>query len=151
GDPGDVVPARFGDGLGSIRPWTRRHYRFTGYITGFDPVAVADRAALRAELGYAPDERVCIASVGGSGVGGDLLRRVLQAYPEARRRVPGLRLVVVAGPRLDPASLDAPDGVEVHRYVHGLYRHLAACDLAIVHGGLATTMELTANGRPFLY
>jgi UDP:flavonoid glycosyltransferase YjiC (YdhE family) len=36
-------------------------------------------------------------------------------------------------------------------YVHGLYRHLAACDLAVVQGGLTTTMELTANKRPFLY
>jgi UDP:flavonoid glycosyltransferase YjiC (YdhE family) len=35
--------------------------------------------------------------------------------------------------------------------VHELYRHLAACDLAVVQGGLTTGMELTANGRPFLY
>jgi UDP-N-acetylglucosamine:LPS N-acetylglucosamine transferase len=27
----------------------------------------------------------------------------------------------------------------------------AACDLAVVQGGLSTTMELTALGRPFLY
>ncbi len=32
-----------------------------------------------------------------------------------------------------------------------LYRHLAACDLAIVQGGLTTSMELTANQRPFIY
>ena len=32
-----------------------------------------------------------------------------------------------------------------------LYRHLAACDLAVVQGGLTTSMELTANRRPFLY
>ena len=31
------------------------------------------------------------------------------------------------------------------------YRHLAACDLAVVQGGLTTSMELTANRRPFLY
>jgi UDP:flavonoid glycosyltransferase YjiC (YdhE family) len=60
-------------------------------------------------------------------------------------------MVVVAGPRIDPASLPAHDGVEVRAYVPALYRHLAACDLAVVQGGLTTTMELTANGRPFLY
>ena len=76
---------------------------------------------------------------------------MIAAYPEARRRVPGLRMVVVAGPRIDPASLPAHDGLEVHPYVHGLYRHLAACDLAVVQGGLTTCMELTAAGRPFLY
>jgi UDP:flavonoid glycosyltransferase YjiC (YdhE family) len=43
------------------------------------------------------------------------------------------------------------DGVEVRAYVHELYRHLAACDLAVVQGGLTTTMELTATRRPFLY
>ena len=32
-----------------------------------------------------------------------------------------------------------------------LYRHLAACDLAVVQGGLTTAMELTANQRPFIY
>jgi len=35
--------------------------------------------------------------------------------------------------------------------VPDLYRHLAVCDLAVVQGGLTTTMELTANRRPFLY
>jgi UDP-N-acetylglucosamine:LPS N-acetylglucosamine transferase len=57
----------------------------------------------------------------------------------------------VAGPRIDPASLNAPDGVEVHAFVPNLDRHLAACDLALVQGGLTTCMELTAAGTPFLY
>jgi predicted glycosyltransferase len=35
-------------------------------------------------------------------------------------------------------------------YVHELYRHLAACDIAIVQGGLTTTMELVALQRPFI-
>ena len=35
--------------------------------------------------------------------------------------------------------------------MHDLYRHLAACDLAVVQGGLTTAMELTANERPFIY
>ncbi len=32
-----------------------------------------------------------------------------------------------------------------------LYQHLAACDLAVVQGGLTTSMELTASQRPFIY
>ena len=52
---------------------------------------------------------------------------------------------------IDPASLPSPDGLEVVPYVHNLYRHLAACDLAVVQGGLTTSMELTAQKRPFLY
>ncbi|MFZ0043938.1 MAG: glycosyltransferase, partial [Solirubrobacteraceae bacterium] len=55
------------------------------------------------------------------------------------------------GPRIDPAALPVPDGLEVRPFVPDLYWHLAACDLAIVQGGLATTMELTASQRPFIY
>ena len=36
-------------------------------------------------------------------------------------------------------------------YVHQLSRHLAACDVAVVQGGLTTCMELAAAGTPFLY
>jgi UDP:flavonoid glycosyltransferase YjiC (YdhE family) len=120
-------------------------------VTGFDPAAYADREALRAGLGYRPGEQICLVTVGGSGVGGDLLRRVVDAFPAAARKVPGFRMVVVAGPRIDPASVPVRPGLEVRAYVHELYRHLAACDLAIVHGGLTTCMELTAARRPFVY
>jgi pimeloyl-ACP methyl ester carboxylesterase/predicted glycosyltransferase len=151
GNPDDVVPDSFGPDLPMIRDWTNAHYDFAGYVTGFDPAAFADREKLRAELGYSPGEQVCIVTVGGSGVGGDLLRRVIAAFPEAKELVPELRMIVVAGPRIDPASLPERDGLEVRAYVHDLYRHLAACDLAVVQGGLTTSMELTANRRPFLY
>ncbi len=151
GNPEDIVPERFGPELPWIREWTEQHYSFAGYVTGFDPVELGDREALRAELGYRPDEQVCIVTVGGSGVGGHLLRRVIAAFPEARRLVPGLRMIVVAGPRIDPATLPSHEGIEVRAYVHELYRHLAVCDLAVIQGGLTTAMELTANRRPFLY
>src|SRR5439155_11189667 len=118
GTPADVVPDRFGPNLPFIREWTEQHYHFPGYVTGFDPAAFADRAALRAELGYASDEKVCIVTVGGSGVGAHLLRRVMAAFPEAKRKVPALRMIVVTGPRIEPASLPSSPGLEVRAYVH---------------------------------
>ena len=151
GNPEDVVPDAFGPDLPLIRDWTREHYDFSGYVTGFAPEDFADRDALRAQLGYRPDEKVCIVTVGGSGVGEPLLRRVIDAFTLAKQHVPALRMVVVAGPRIDPAVLPQAEGLEIHAYVPELYRHLSACDLAVVQGGLTTTMELTASGRPFLY
>ena len=152
GEPDDIVPDDFGPGLPQIRDWTEQHYQFSGYITGFDPTPLIEgRDALRRELGYRPEERVVVVTVGGSGVGEPLLRRVIASYPEAARRVNGLRMIVVAGPRINPASLGATPGVEVRAYVPNLYQHLAACDLAVVQGGLTTTMELAAARRPFLY
>jgi predicted glycosyltransferase len=147
GDPEDIVPDTFGPGLPRIRDWAEHHFDFAGYVTGFDPGQLPDRQA----LGYRDDERVCLVTVGGSGVGGHLLRKVIAAYPEAKDLVPDLRMIVVAGPRIDPASLPAHDGLEIRPYVPELYRLLAVCDLAVVQGGLTTAMELTAARRPFLY
>jgi UDP:flavonoid glycosyltransferase YjiC (YdhE family) len=64
---------------------------------------------------------------------------------------PDARCVVVAGPRIDPASLPRHPGLEARGYVPDLYEHLAVSDLAVVQGGLSTTMELTISRRPFLY
>ena len=111
-----------------------------------------DRLELRERLGYHADERVCVVTVGGSGVGSALLRRVIEAFPIAAKAVPELRMVVVTGPRIDRGRLpNASPGSRSGRYVPSLYQHLAACDVAVVQGGLTTTMELTANQRPFLY
>jgi deazaflavin-dependent oxidoreductase (nitroreductase family) len=60
-------------------------------------------------------------------------------------------MVLVCGPRIDPATVDAPPGVEVRGYVPRLYEHFAAYDVAVVQGGGTTTLELTALRRPFIY
>jgi predicted glycosyltransferase len=151
GDPDDIVPDSFGPDLPAIRAWTEENFDFAGYVTGFDPAEFGDREALRDELGYERDRRVCIVTVGGSGVGGSLLRRAIAAIPIAQRKVDDLRFVVVAGPRIDPRSLPRRKGVTYRPFVPKLYRHLAACDLAVVQGGLTTCMELTVNRRPFVY
>jgi predicted glycosyltransferase len=151
GNADDVIPATFGPGLPGIRDWTESHFDFSGYITGFTPPSADDVAAWRSELGYRDDEQICIVTVGGSGVGHDLLEMAIAAHEIARHRVPGLRTIAVAGPRIDPEGLPRHPGLEVVGYVDRLYRHLAVCDLAIVQGGLTTTMELTAAKRPFIY
>lgn len=81
---------------------------------------------MRRRFGYAEDETVAIVTVGGSGVGAALLKRIIAAIPAARRRL-------------------------IHGYIADLHLHLAACDIALVQGGLTTCMELTAAKVPFLY
>jgi pimeloyl-ACP methyl ester carboxylesterase/predicted glycosyltransferase len=149
GDPGDLVTSPLGPGLPTVRDWTCDHFAFSGWVSTGGPLPEPDE--LRAELGWRPDERVCLVSVGGSGVGRALLERVAGAYPLLVDQLPGLRMVVVAGPRIDPDSLRVPEGVEMRGYVPDLERELTACDVAVVQGGLTTTMELALAGRPFLY
>jgi len=151
GNPDDIVPMGFGGDLPQMRDWVPQHFDFSGYILGQHPDSFGEKAALRQRFGYREDEKVCVVTVGGSGVGGTLIRRILEAYPAAAARIPALRMIVVTGPRLDPARFRVPEGVEVRAFVPNLDQHLAACDLALVQGGLTTCMELTAAGTPFLY
>ena len=152
GTAADIPDLDMGPGLPSMRAFADRWFSYPGYVTGYAPPA--DKEALRAELGFRPDEQVCVVAVGGTGVGEALLRKVVASLPAARKLVPELRMIAVCGPRVDPSSLGdsaAQPGLDVRSYVPSLYRHLHACDLAIVQGGLTTTMECVAAGTPFLY
>ena len=151
GNPDDIYPATFGPDLPKIRDWTEEHFDFSGYITGFTPPTPDETAELRDELGFGDEEKVVVVTVGGSGVGSALLEKVIAAFPLVKREVPELRMISVAGPRIDPRAFETHDGLEVVGYVDRLHRHLSVCDLAVVQGGLTTTMELTAANRPFMY
>jgi UDP-N-acetylglucosamine:LPS N-acetylglucosamine transferase len=150
GEPEDVADRPFGIFLPNRRRYAEKHVEFVGYPLAFDLETIQDRPALRAALRYGP-ELLVICSVGGTAVGRSLLELCGRAYPIAAQRLPGLRMVLVCGPRIDPAALDVPQGVERHGMVPELYKHLAVCDLAIVQGGGTTTIEITALRRPFLF
>jgi UDP:flavonoid glycosyltransferase YjiC (YdhE family) len=79
-----------------------------------------------------------------------LLQRIAAGFAELRRDVPEAELLLVCGPRIDPNLIEPVKGMRAVGYVHDLFRTLACCDLAVVQGGLTTTMELIANRRPFI-
>ncbi|HET7503012.1 MAG TPA: alpha/beta fold hydrolase [Kofleriaceae bacterium] len=150
GNHGDIPEQSMGPGLPTFPDWTEKNFEYTGYILGFDPAKLPARDALRDQLGYKPDEKVCIAAVGGMATGQSLLQLCIDAFPAAKRNIPELRLVIVAGPRVDPGTLRPVPGVEIRGYVPNLYQHMMACDLALVHGGLTQTMDLIAARVPFI-
>jgi pimeloyl-ACP methyl ester carboxylesterase/predicted glycosyltransferase len=151
GDEDDVLDRPFGPNLPNMRQWAREHFKFSGYTYHFDPVDFRDKVALRASLGYRDGERVILVSVGGTRVGRNLLEKCAAAFALVAPRVPDARMVLVTGPRLDGAELPQAPRLEVRSFVPDLFRHHAAADLAIVQGGLTTTMELAAFRTPFLY
>jgi UDP-N-acetylglucosamine:LPS N-acetylglucosamine transferase len=150
GEPEDVPDHPFGVFLPNRRRYAEDHVEFVGYPLGFDIQTVRDRSHLRATLDYG-SEPLVICTVGGTAVGRSLLELCGRAYPLAAQRLPGLRMVLVCGPRIDPATLDVPQGPERYGMVPDLYKHLAVCDLAVVQGGGTTTLEVTALRRPFLF
>jgi predicted glycosyltransferase len=150
GEEEDVPDKKFGFLLPNRRQTARARFQFVGYILRFDPGEYLDRRRIRAELGFG-EEPLVVCSIGGTSIGGELLKLCGQAYPIIREAIPDVRMVLVCGPRLAADSLQVPESVEVRGYVPALFEHFAASDLAIVLGGGTSTLELTALRRPFVY
>ena len=73
GEPDDVPDTALGWRLPNARAYAKRHFPFTGYALGFDPLTYADRHNLRKAPGY-DEHPLVVCSVGGTAVGADLLR-----------------------------------------------------------------------------
>lgn len=151
GDLEDLPDASFGPGLPRIRDWAAAWFEPVGYVLPFDPARYRDTAALRGRLGYPSDAPLLFAAVGGTAIGRALLEKTARAFALLRAELPEARMVMVTGPRLEPASLPEVEGLEKRAYVHDLFEHLSCADAAVVQGGLSTAMELVAARRPFAY
>ena len=150
GEPSDIPDRRFGLFIPNRRRYADRHLEFFGYVLTFHLASLPPKNVLRAELCYGPGPLV-IYTVGGTAVGRELLELCGQAYSLVLAELPGLRMVLVSGPRIDPKGIDAPEGVERRGMVRELYRHFTAADLVITQGGGTTTLELTVLRVPFLF
>jgi pimeloyl-ACP methyl ester carboxylesterase/predicted glycosyltransferase len=151
GNPDDIPDNPFDEGLPNRRQWTKDHFEFSGYVLAFDPSRFSDRASIRKKLGFSSDEKILLVAVGGTSVGRPLIEKCLQAQPKLQKSIPGIRTIVMCGPRIDSASFESYENVEFKTFVPEPLELYAACDLAVIQGGLATAMELTALDRPFLY
>jgi len=150
GEPEDVPDSTFGFMLPNRRDLAGAMYTFIGYVFPFDVAALKNKQDIRRRLGYGAGPLV-IASIGGTAIGKEVLELCGKASILVKEKIPGLQMVIVAGPRLSVDSLQIPDGVEVRGFIPRLYEHFSACDLAIVQGGATSTLELAALRRPFLY
>ena len=148
----DELPeASLGAGLPGVRDWSARNFSTVPYVVPFEPATFRRTGALRTKLGYGRGYPLYVAAVGGTSVGRSMLELTAEAFAVIRKEQPDARMVMVCGPRLDPAELPDVDGMDKIGYLPSLFEHLACADVAIVQGGLSTTMELVAARRPFVY
>ena len=148
----DELPdASFGPGLPDIRAWSSKWFDSVPYVLPFDPVQYRRPNTLRTKLGYGTGYPLYVAAVGGTAVGRDLLGLIAEGFELVRKDEPTARMVMVTGPRIEPGELPDVEGMDKLGYVPSLFEHLACADVAIVQGGLSTTMELVAARRPFVY
>lgn len=150
GELEDIPDTNFGFMLPNRRDFGKAMYSFTGYVFPFDVDQYSDTLEVRRKLGYG-SEPLIICSVGGTAIGRELLDLCGRAGMIAKESIPDLHMVLVTGPRLSPESIKLPADIEVKGFIPYLYKHFAACDLAIVQGGATSTLELAALRKPFLY
>ncbi|MDN5796678.1 MAG: alpha/beta fold hydrolase [Intrasporangium sp.] len=148
----DELPdASLGPGLPRVREWASQWFESVPYVVPFDPRDYRDPMALRRRLGYREDVPLLAGAVGGTAVGRALLELMVEAFGRLRKELSGAEMVLVTGPRIDPADLPDLEGLTKYGYLQESFAHLAAADAAVVQGGLSTTMELVAARRPFVY
>jgi len=151
GEPEDIPDRPFGEGLPNIREWTKNLFSFSGYTLPFEPRDYSNRQLIRRDLGFSPEDNVLLVAVGGTSVGRPLIEKCLESQADLREIIPKIRSIFLCGPRIDSQSFGHADGVEFLSFVSDPMKLYAACDLAVIQGGLSTAMELTALERPFLY
>ena len=150
GEAEDIPDRSFGPGLPSRRRWAQERCHILGYVLPFDATSCQDKPTMRRKLGYG-EEPLVVCTVGGSGIGLELLGLCLECYPLLKKRIQNLRMVMVGGPRVDLTKTGDIPGPEMRGYVPALFEHFAASDLVVTQGGGTSTLELTALRRPFLY
>ena len=108
GNPEDIVAERLGPRAADDPRLDRaplRLHRLCHRLRPRRPAAIA-RSCVRSSA--TATRSVSASSPSAAPASGpDLLRRVIAAFPQAKERVPELRMIVVAGPRIDPDSLPA--------------------------------------------
>ena len=143
GSPGEIPAERFGLLLPSRRKWAQRHCRFVKPIVNFDPESLADKKALRTQLGLAED-KVFLAIVGPEGDHARRLAQLEKVFEVLRADFPAAHFIVVS-----PAD-GTKQWIEYHRYLDKLYEYFAISDFVVIQSGYGKVAELSSLGVPFI-
>ena len=141
-------------GLRPRAAWDEATLNIAATLSDLDPGAAAAPANLRF-VGPAVDQPAARADFAEPAVLISLstihypgMQRTLQKLVDAAAGL-GVRVVVTTGHAIDPAEIEAPADVEVHRYVrHGDL--MPRLSLVVGHGGHGTTMRALAHDLPVL-
>ncbi len=124
----------------------REKVRFCGYI-GREKGRTS-RAALRAQLGVANDEKLVLLTTGGGEDGYRLIDAFTAAQDEAEWPA-GTKSVIVSGPELDGAKkqklarwAENRPGVQVIEFTDDMMSYLDAADVVVSMGGYNTVCEI---------
>jgi predicted glycosyltransferase len=124
---------------------------YTGFVAPPGGIP-GSRARIRDSLGLAPSDRLIVASIGGGGVGGELLLAVGAAFQLLGEEIPA-RLQIFTGPYCPPEILAkltelAGGDIAVDRFTEEFPDWMAAADLSVSMAGYNTMLSLVQAGVP---
>lgn len=126
---------------------------YTGFVVR---EAASAEGRIRQELGLAATDRLIVASIGGGGVGGELLVATTAAFA-ALPAEPSCRLQLFCGPYCEENTVqllqhqaERMTNVQVDRFTDRFPAWLAAADLSLSMAGYNTCMNLLQAGVPAL-
>lgn len=150
GEREDIRDKSMGLFLPNRKDLANKYADFVGPILPFHPEDYMDKEEMKRKLGY--DSRpLIICTGGGSSACKPLLDLCARTYPILRKNMSDVQMRIVTGPRIPQEAINPGNGLSVVGFVPRLYEHFAAADLVITSAGGASTLELTALQRPFLY
>lgn len=126
---------------------------YTGFVS--QKPEFQARMKKRRFLNLTENDRLIVASAGGGKVGFPLLQAVCDAFQELRVSIPGLYLIMFAGPFMAQEAFQTLDSaaderVSVHRFAPDFLSFLAAADLSVSMAGYNTCMNVIAAKTPSL-
>lgn len=114
---------------------------------------LVDRNALLARYGITPRDPLIVATVGGGGYASfaeSFVDQVLAAHERLAEDVPGVRLVLIAGPHA-PARATSGNGVLVQAVEPELPTLFNAADVVVTHGGYNSSHEILNARTPAVF
>jgi predicted glycosyltransferase len=119
---------------------------FCGYIG--KRRAAASRAAIRQQLGVAPDERLVLVTIGGGEDGHPIIQTYCAALAEIHR-LGRVRSLIITGPEMPAPQRDMVSStmagnprVTCRTFVDNMMAYMEAADLIVSMGGYNTVCEL---------
>ena len=127
------VPARLNGLIKYVGPFLKKH-----------PEDLPCKLELRKKLGFKPEERVVLVTVGGSDFGKGLLEIVCRASD----MIDCDRIIMVTGPQIDADFIPDSGKIVKKKFLKNMMEWMAVSDVVVTLAGHTTAMEVTAMGIP---
>ncbi len=130
----------------NVPPQISDRVNYTGPILKMDTKTMDSKEELRQRFGFGKDEKIVMATVGGSEFGNKLLNLLYQASHDINCD----RIILVTGPQIELNFKPSSPRIICKRFLGDIMEWMKLSDLVVSLAGHTTSMELASLGIPSL-